>query len=450
MMRRGVGGWVRLLAVLVALVVGLPTPARAHGIGGRLDLAVPVTYFVVGAGIVVILSFALLAVLWPRPRLQDGPRRRPLPSVALSPVYRLAQALGMLGLALVVGAGAAAAIGRDIPGPSIAPVTVWVVFWLILPFASVVLGDIYTAANPWRTLADLFRIGRAERPALLTRWGVWPATAMFGLFAWFELISPDSGSASALGLGAGIYTVLMLGAIAVMGKETALASLDLFTVYNRLFSAISPFGRSDGRLRWRGWGRALVVVPEWRGLWAFVAVAIGTVSYDGLSATSWWPDFTMLGETLAMATVAAIVAFAYLGASAVADRMTGQRSSAIAVAQRFAHTLVPIGVAYAFAHYFTLVIFEGQQVLSAVSDPFGVGWDLFGTASRKVDFFIRRPEPIWYIQVAAIVTGHVAAVVLAHDRALAEFSGPEAVRSQYAMLILMVLLTGLGLVILAG
>ena len=118
-------------------------------------------------------------------------------------------------------------------------------------------------------------------------------------------------------------------------------------------------------------------------------------------------------------------------------------------AARFAHTLVPIAFAYAFAHYFTLILFEGQLLISSLSDPFGLGWDLFGTAGRMVDFFL-TPVAVWYVQVLAIVTGHVLGVVLAHDRALADYPAERAVRSQYAMLGLMVALTGLGLVILAG
>lgn len=119
------------------------------------------------------------------------------------------------------------------------------------------------------------------------------------------------------------------------------------------------------------------------------------------------------------------------------------------VASRFAHTLVPIALAYALAHYLTLILFEGQQLIAAVSDPFGLGWDRFGTAGRRVDFFITTAEPIWYAQVAIIVGGHLLGVILAHDRALTDF-GRGAVRSQYAMLLLMVALTTLGLLILAG
>ena len=88
-------------------------------------------------------------------------------------------------------------------------------------------------------------------------------------------------------------------------------------------------------------------------------------------------------------------------------------------------------------------------LVAAISDPFGLGWDLFGTADRRVEFFIATGEPIWYFQLASIVGGTVLGVALAHDRALADF-GDDATRPRYAMLLMMVALTALGLTILAG
>ncbi|MCI0544032.1 MAG: fenitrothion hydrolase, partial [Actinobacteria bacterium] len=100
-------------------------------------------------------------------------------------------------------------------------------------------------------------------------------------------------------------------------------------------------------------------------------------------------------------------------------------------------------------HYLTLILFEGQQIIRALSDPFGIGWDLFGTAGFRTVFFVTTSDPIWYTQVGSIVAGHVLGVVLAHDRALADF-GRGAIRSQYTMLLLMIALTSLGLFVLAG
>jgi hypothetical protein len=436
--------------------LAIPSVATAHGIGGRLDLPVPLSYFLVGAGVVLVISFVALAVLWPEPRLQDGPRH----DVARLTVRRgwVLPTLGLIALLLVIGQLIPPLFGleTDPTRPTIAPVLVWVVFWLVVPFAGAVIGDWYTDINPWRTLARGVRIGPAERTGLLDRLGVWPAVVILLAFTWLELVYPDSGSPVALGAAALVYSLFLLGAMAYAGRETGLAVFDAFTPYNRLFSAISPLGRrADSRLVWRGWLRALTVLPAWPGLPALVVAAIGTVTYDGASATEWFTglvgDFgqAMAGETLLLVGCVLAIGAAYWIASWVAARLVGAGWTASSVAARFAHTLVPIALAYALAHYLTLIIFEGQQLISAVSDPFALGWDLFGTADRKIDFFITSAEPVWYAQVAVIVTGHVLGVILAHDRALKDF-GREAVRSQYAMLLLMVALTTLGLLILAG
>ena len=443
-------------ALVAGVVLGLPSVAMAHGIGGRLDLPVPLSYFIVGAGVVLVITFIGLAVLWPEPRLQEGPRH----DAARLTVRRgwILPTLGVVALALVLGQLIPPLFGleTDRTRPTIAPVLVWVVFWLVVPFGGAVIGDWYTDINPWRSLARVLRLGRGERTGLLDTFGVWPAAIVLVAFTWLELVSPDSGNPVALGTAALVYTLGMLAAMAYAGRESGLAVFDGFTPYNRLFSAISPLGRrDDGRLVWRGWLRALTVLPAWRGLPAFVVVAIGTVTYDGASATesfrSFMGDFgqTMLGETVLLVACVLAIGAAYWFASWAASRMVGGAWTSSRVGMRFAHTLVPIALAYALAHYLTLILFEGQQLIAAISDPFALGWDLFGTADRKVDFFITAAEPVWYAQVAVIVTGHVLGVILAHDRALGDF-GTEAVRSQYAMLLLMVALTTLGLLILAG
>jgi hypothetical protein len=441
----------------LGLVLGFPMVASAHGIGGRLDLPVPVSYFIIGAGIVLVASFVALALLWPEPRLQDGPRHEPA-RLVVRKGWAL-PALGLVGLLLVIGQLIPPFLGLEVQAgrPTIAPVLVWVVFWLIVPFAGTVIGDWYTDLNPWRTLGRTLRIGGAERTSVLGRLGSWPAGLMLLGFTWLELVHPESGAPVTLAIAALGYTLATLAVMAYAGRETGLAVFDAFTPYNRLLSAISPLGRrSDGRLVWRGWLRALTVLPDWQGGLAFVVVvAIGTVTYDGASATTWFRSVfgeigaSVAGQTVLLVATVCVIALAYWLASAAAAGLVGSGWTARQVSSRFAHTLVPIALAYAVAHYLTLIVFEGQQLIAAVSDPLALGWDLFGTADRKVDFFITVSEPVWYAQVAVIVTGHVLGVILAHDRALADF-GREAIRSQYAMLLLMVALTTLGLLVLSG
>lgn len=428
----------------------------AHGIGGRSDLPIPLPVVLIGAAAVLVITFLALGFLWTRPRLQDGPDYDAPGAVV--PVRGVLAALGVLGLALVGAQVIPPLMGVEREGirPTIAQVLVWVVIWLIVPFVGALAGNWYTDLNPWRALARGFDIGKMERIGIPGRVGLWPAAIVFIVFAWFELISPHSGDPTALGIGALGYTVFLFIAMAAVGRETALATFDFFTPYNRLISSISPLGRNEeGRVVWRGWLASLAVIPEWPGLWFFVVIMIATVSFDGASGTDWFGAITggvgdtALGQTVLLLAVVLVVALAYYGASAVAATLSRRQWSTRQVAQRFAHTLVPIGLAYAVAHYFTLVLFEGQQLIAAISDPFGVGWDLFGTADYRVDFFVGSSTPIWLAQVAFIVGGHLVGVVLAHDRSLQDF-GREAVRSQYAMLVLMIALTSLGLLILSG
>jgi len=118
---------------------------------------------------------------------------------------------------------------------------------------------------------------------------------------------------------------------------------------------------------------------------------------------------------------------------------------------RFAHTLIPIAFAYALAHYFSLLLYQGQAMGYLISDPLGDGSNIFGTAGHGIDYSVISGRGIWYVQVGALVCGHVAGLMLAHDRALATYPEPrEATRSQYWMLVVMVGFTSLGLWLLSA
>ena len=98
------------------------------------------------------------------------------------------------------------------------------------------------------------------------------------------------------------------------------------------------------------------------------------------------------------------------------------------------------------AHYFSLFVIKGQFIFSLMSDPFGRGRDLFGTVDFAPNLAIVTPETVWYVQVAALVVGHVAGLAIAHDRAVSLFEDRrDALRSQYPMLGLMILYTVGGL-----
>jgi hypothetical protein len=110
----------------------------------------------------------------------------------------------------------------------------------------------------------------------------------------------------------------------------------------------------------------------------------------------------------------------------------------------FAHTFIPIALAYLVAHYFTVVVGLEPRQLALLFDPLGEG------AAKDVGVTYVGATATWYVQVGALVVGHVLALVMGHDRALEVYGDPKtAARSQYWMLALMVGFTSLGLFLLS-
>ena len=444
----------------------------AHGLGGVRDLPVPGWLFYYGAALVLILSFVALWVLWRRPLLERASRGRPLPegleSVLRSRVLRLLA--GAVSLALFVLVWVAAAIGDTSPDENLAPRFVFVVFWLGLPALSVLFGNVWTVLSPWRAVADAAawtweRAGlRWEAPfAYPQRFGRWPGAVLLFAFAALELAYWDPSDPRALALAIFLYSGITWLAMLAYGRDEWTENGEAFAVYFGLLARIAPFGEHEGRLvvRWPFTG--LTGLDPRPGTLAFVAVMLGTVAFDGFSQTEYWavdfrarlmrpviqrsPDLAdVLGALLAAAGLALmilLVALAYIVAMRIAARAVDYEGH---LTDAFLGSLVPIALAYVVAHYFSFFVRELQYLAPFASDPFGFGWDLFGTADVTPRINVMAPTTIWYAQVAALVIGHVAGLVLAHDKAVELFESPrKAAISQYAMLALMVVYTVAGL-----
>jgi hypothetical protein len=444
----------------------------AHGLGGVTDLPVPGWLFYYGAALVLILSFVALWALWKRPVLAEKSRGRALPagleSILRSPALRVLA--GAVSFALFVLVWLAAAIGDTSPDENLAPRFVFVVFWLGLPALSVLFGNVWTVLSPWRAAADAAawiweRAGlRWEAPfAYPERLGRWPGAVLLFAFAALELAYWDPGDPRALALAIFLYSAINWLAMLAYGRDEWTENGEAFAVYFGLLARIAPFGEHDGRLviRWPFTG--LTGLDPRPGTLAFVAVMLGSVAFDGFSQTEYWavdfrarlmrpviqrsPDLAdVLGALLATAGLAlmiVLVALAYIAAMRIAARAVRYDGD---LTDAFLASLVPIALAYVVAHYFSFFVRELQYLAPFASDPFGFGWDLFGTADVRPRITVLQPKTIWYAQVAALVIGHVAGLVLAHDKAVELFESPrKAAISQYAMLALMVVYTIAGL-----
>jgi hypothetical protein len=460
-------------AVLSALAG--PAGASAHGIAQRADLPIPEWLFAWGAALVLLASFAALAVLWPRPRLA-GLGERPLLRVPRA-FEVLAGLVGVGAFGVVVYAGLA---GNQTATANLAPTAIFVLFWVGIPVASALLGDVFAAVNPWRAVGRsvgwaAHRIaGPGGLPAPLAypeRLGRWPAAVGVVAFAWVELVYVDRDVPEALAILAIGYALVMLVGMSLYGVETWTRNADAFAVAFGLIALLAPLRWEDRRLALRAPLAGAIGMPQVAGATAVVLAMIGTTTFDGFGQGSIWTGEEGLAQrltrtfgdlglgpegalqaagTVGLVLVVGLVAALYrLGIAGM--RSVGGDHAAGELARRFAHALIPIAFAYLVAHYFSLLAFQGQALGYLVSDPLGEGADLFGTASTTIDYGLVSATAIWYVQVAALVVGHVGGLVLAHDRALETWSDPRtATRSQYWMLLVMITFTCLGLWILSA
>ncbi len=455
------------------VALALPASAQAHGIVGKADLPIPVWLFSWTAAIVLVVSFVALSTLWRTPQLQEQRRRRLL--AIPQALEWLAGVAGVALFALVLYSGFA---GAQVANANFSVTFIYVIFWVGLPVASVLFGDVFRAFSPWRTCARALeaclralRGGSDRKPPLSypARLGHWPALAGLVGFAWLELVYVERDRPSTLAaLSLGYFLVMLAGMVA-FGVEEWGGSADGFGVYFGLLARLSALVRgADGALLLR---RPLSGASELRirpGTVALICALIGTTTFDGFSNGGIWRNnepsvqslfadlgFSStpaqelaysLGLVLCILLIVAVYRVGILGVSSVSERYPSRE-----LWRSFVHTLVPIAFAYVLAHYFSLLLWQSQAMGYLISDPLGDGSNLFGTAGYQIDYHVISYAGIWYVQVAALVAGHVAGLALAHDRALTLYREPEeAVRSQYWMLAVMVAFTSFGLWLLSS
>lgn len=444
---------------------GAPPVLLAHGIGGRQDLPIPLSYVIDGSAAALVVSFVGLGLLWRTSRLRGDESGRPVPE----PLQRLVDsrwfvlALRLLGL-LLTGVVAAAAFFAEDSALNPTAGAVYVLFWVGIVPASLLLGPVWRALNPLRTLhlaVSALTGVPADRGlrAYPERLGYWPAALALLSFTWLELVAPDRATTPVVRTYLSIYAGVMLLGAAVFGSRW-FDRADGFEVWSTLLARLSPWGRRpDGRLVLRNPLANLDGLRPRPGLVAVVVVLVGTTAYDGFSNSTYWIRVTqqsslslVVSGTLGLVGFVLVVAATYTAATLLAGRLgrtsSGDEVRAAQMPALFAHSVVPIAVGYVVAHYFSLLIFEGQRTMTLLSDPLVTGADLLGLAGRGVDFSVVSPTTIAVVQVLAIVAGHVLGVVAAHDRAVRLFPVTRAVAGQLPLLVLMVGYTTGGLTLL--
>ena len=474
----------------------VPLPVAGHAIGDVFTLPVPLALYLVGAGLAVAASF-VISVLAVRPAgpVPGYPARPVSPAVA-----RVTSVLlKVIGLAWWLGAIVSGYLVDPIsPLPA---VLLWIGIWVGLPIVAVLLGNPWPSLSPFRTLFGALEAGarllgaRGLEPALSYPAGLarWPAVLLLFGAVWCELILPDGTLPAMVANLMVAYTLLTLAGMTAFGRVAWLRNAELFEVLLGWFGRVGPIGRrvvdpavcegcteacdpdrcvdcpeciaaaEPGELavELRPWATGLTEVRSagWSDA-AFIVLALAGVTYDGLGETSFWgalmqpffsTAFDLFGALNAVLVVQTLgllaVWLVFLAAFAIAAWLTRalhDPDRAVlplgGTAGAYAATLLPIAGGYLIAHYLTVVIQGAIWLPSLLADP-------LITVAPNLDFI--PTSAVWYLSVAAIVTGHIIAVVLAHRLALRD-APARPVLAGLPLVILMVGYTVLSLWIIAA
>ncbi|WP_421917546.1 hypothetical protein [Mesorhizobium sp.] len=454
--------------ILVALIAW-PAPALAHASDRGHVLLLPTGYYVAAGAFAVAVSFLMLSALSPAALDRFGRRRLLL--FAFGDGARAAvSTISFAGFAMLVAAGI---VGSRDPLSNPLPLTIWTLLWVGLALVQGLLGDLWSWLNPWygpcRIVSRL--IGKAGgKQRRLPEWvGCWPAFVLFFAFAWFELIDPAPDDPWRLAVVAGLYWLFSFLCMLVFGHDDWSRRGEFLSVFFSMVARFAVVERNEsGRIRLCLPGAKLLDAgPLPPSGVAFLLLALSSVSFDGLSKTFFWLglfdinplEFPGRTAVMGIGSLGLVLTFILLASVFMLAVLAGQRLAASPdalgeAAGLLVWSIVPIALAYHFAHYLTALLVDGQYALAALSDPFALGWNLFGTADMQIEAGVVAGAAsawwLWNFQAGAIILGHMLAVLLAHGFAWRLHPGPaSAAISQFPLTLLMIAYTVFGLWLLA-
>lgn len=457
--------------IFILLTLLLPQTASAHSFGVTYTLPIPIWMYLYGGAASLACSFLIIGLFTgaSQGNTFGGPFRQTFT------VARGNELSSWVSLALLLLTMATGLFGTENPYANFSMTFFWVVFLIGYGYWSALAGASFNASNPWLALSRLvFRgtEGIYRYPRFLA---YWPALLFYMALVWFELFA--RARPAGLGMMLAAYTLLSLVGCRCWGAKAWFRYCDIFGVMFRTLALISPINRQGGKVHL---AMPFVRLTRYRcenfSLLVFILFMLSSTAFDGLHETVPWvqlywvhvagllkpfvaggivqtyPVLKILyacWQTFFLILSPLVYLSIYALFIALSARVVGSRIPVRTLSLEFAYTLLPIALAYHASHYFPLLVVQGPSIVELASDPFGLGWNLFGTR-HLIPQILPDVVAIWHTQVFLIVFGHIISVYLCHMVAVRLFQSTRAaVISQIPMLFLMMCFTTAGLWILS-
>ena len=457
----------------------IPFNVGAHSFDERYDLPIPLEFFLIGSAMILGLSFLLVLISTQYWSYFDRWKGQYTFAFSRSPllgwlIYFL-RAISLLLLVLVIAAGY---FGPQNPLMNLAPTFIWINWWVGFSLCISLMGNFWPLLNPWSALFDcLHKVlqhfglkGRFPTFTVPDKVGIYPATFFLLMWGWMEVVYPIAFVPQKIATLALIWTIISMLGMAVFGKNVWIKQFDFFSICFNLLGEFGMLGfqAQPSMVTVRLPGRGILLSGEHyytpKGLTSFIIAMLIIVLFDGIHGSGAWPFFqealniigldTTLGNGYLEGTIGLISLWlSFFGVYYFACWVSHQIVPTVSIsqiAQRFSRPLIPIAIAYLFAHNFSSLFTQGQSIIFLISDPFGLGWNLIGGAQFRPVIGLIDVSQIWYLAVCSIVLGHVIALVLTHAYAMRITSSAKyATLMTIPQTIFMIFLTMMSLIILA-
>jgi hypothetical protein len=397
----------------------------AHGVGRVYQLPVPLYLYLLASAATVLASF-FIRILAPKTKELRPPQK----IAGRSTADVLSASLRVLGLVVVV---LAVVFGISDPGRGLTTSTL--LFWVGLIVGMLVIScgieGAWAAADPWSVAIP----ANEEDGGRVAPWWLAPI-GIYALF-WFELVS-------GLGFqGRGIVIALVTyTAYTVMIRTTYKGGwkhVDPLWVLFGFASRTAPLVLNQEAIERRSIIAGLDHRdPMPKALFASLFVLMASTTLDNVRETIGWTSFLktiglsslspMLVDSVALIAFVLVFLAPFMLTMVLAHRWLAESTNTIVTARHFAWSLVPIGVAYVLAHNVSLL---------AIGFP-----ELIRQLTGLWDAYVPSPRMVWIAEILIIVGGHIIGVLVAHRIAVKmERDHRGAVKSQYALTVLMSLFT---------
>ena len=460
------------LKSLMFFLIGtfVPASAFAHVSERALILLLP-TEFYIPAGIAVLILTILIAYLTPVSFITSlfltykfkVNIHNYISVKAIEDLKILISCISLIFLITLIIFGY---IGSRDPLANPLSLFIWSVWFMVMPVIQIIFGNVWAFLNPWYGFGRLFFKNNILFK-LDQNYSLVFSSVGFLIFSLFMLVDIAPDDPDRLANIVTIYLLVNFIFMKIFGVDW-LKNGECFTSFYRLLSKLSWIWIKEGKIYVGFFGSQLKNINTFPPMSVlFLSIILATLSFDGLNETFLWFKIINVNplefygrSSVVLENSSGLIFFAillflifsitiFLGHKFINEKVTFKNIIGIN-----SIALLPIALAYHIAHYLTSFLVNIQYSYKVASDPLNNGMDLLNLGDFNVttSFFntIETVKLIWFIQAAAIVIGHVIAVLLAHSICEGYLKTKSSILiSQFPISIFMIGYTFLGLWILS-